>query len=151
MHIAVKPGSGIPTRGFREVFQAHGNRILLALFQIGRDIKPKRVVAIRPIPHFFPINIDLCVAHGSIEQDKSLFAGLVLGNVQCIPIPTYSHKRKSYEAWIDCGLSSRVNFHPFSNSNSVRTCADNAVHKQAAPIHVKICFLIFFMGFVCNR
>ena len=94
MHIAVQSCSGIPARRLRHVLQTYG-KLILSGFQIARNVEPKGIVAVRPVAHFFAIDINARLAHRTVEIKHSLLrSGIKIGNIDHRAVPAHPDIRE---------------------------------------------------------
>ena len=70
MHIAVQPRTRIPAALLGFVLQIDIYIHTVAVEQPGQDIAVKRVVAVRPVAHFFAVDIHVSMRHCAIEHQR---------------------------------------------------------------------------------
>ncbi len=89
MYVAVKSGTRIPARAKRKIFKPHHHHIVSSIgIEIRGDVEMKRGIAIRPFAYLMSIYPYLSLAHGSVKNKCSHFAG---PHIETSTIPSYAH------------------------------------------------------------
>ena len=92
-YIAIQSCTGIPAGRLRFVLQANRQHIILTiLIQQFRNVAMERIIAKRPKTGFFPIDVHTGFTHGSVKNQRYLFAGR---NIEFRTIPANAHIRQS--------------------------------------------------------
>ena len=142
MHISVETGAGIPARLLLKVLKANRQSVVCAVrIYIRSDVEVEGVVAIRPYPHLFSINIYMRVAHCAIKLNLHLLAFIKSRHVKVESVPACTRKRKSAGSAIvlnGCSLSVLHNGHAMNIVRLVKRPIDSPVvgHGHRLPLRV---------------
>ena len=98
MHVAVEPGAAVPARGLLHVFQPYGQGVLRRIGAQGiADVAVERVVAVGPEHHLLSVDVDMGLAHGTVEDEHGAPCGArgtgIDGEVAAVP--SHSHVGQS--------------------------------------------------------